>query len=78
MEVAGLRIRIPSFNYLCMAESCFATTEGHREMCGGCEYRCEVVREELHAWVREKVTPATFTSESEIVHSAPLRRYLSG
>lgn len=77
-QVTGLRIRIPSFNYLCITEACFATTEADSEICGGCEYRCEVVREELHAWVREKVTPTTFATEAEIVHSAPLRRYLCG
>jgi hypothetical protein len=72
-QVTGLRIRIPSFNYLCMSDVCFAPTEQDRDMCDGCQYRCE-----LHAWVGEKVTPATFASETQIIHSAPLRRYLSG
>lgn len=77
MEVAGLRIRIPTLNYLCSGATCFAYAQ--TELCEKCEYRVEKRQnDKLYAWVREEVTPTTFARQPEVIHGSPLRRYLSG
>lgn len=63
----ALRIRIPKV-YYCEAPKCKELIR-FIGLCAECE---------LHAWMRQEMAATTLTSQPKIIHSTPLRRYLSG
>lgn len=64
-----LRIRIPEI-YDCLAEDCNAYTKDCVvQYCNKCV---------LDAWMSKKVTTTALPSETKVVHSTSLRRYLCG
>ena len=66
----GLRIRIPIV-YCCVVDDCTGYSRYLDGICWGCKLRSL-------SWMRKEMTTTTFSGKSELVHSAPLRRYLSG
>jgi hypothetical protein len=69
--MTDLRIRIPKVD-VCQTPDCIEYTTHGDLVCRECK------RNQLETWMSEKVAPTTFPCESQLIHSTPLRRFLSG
>lgn len=70
-----LRIRIPKVD-VCWTLDCTEYTTHGDLMCRKC--KIELLRSRLEAWMGQKVAATTLPRQPQLIHSAPLRRFLSG
>jgi hypothetical protein len=65
-----LRIRIPDIHY-CSVEDCVRLTRN--SVCKHCVFKTF-----SDPRMRQEMSPATLPRQSKVIHSPPLRRFLSG